>query len=104
VGNKYIQQKIAEAQKQLSDLGLFQEVHVQASETEIPNNYLVTIRVVEARPYEIAYSCGYNSEKKLEGSFEISDRNFLGGSQSLSLLTKINSEDRVARLIYHVPD
>lgn len=95
--------KLAEAQKNLSDLGIFEDAKIQAQETSIPNQYDVRIHVQESKNYEFTYAAGYNSEKKLEGVVQLSDINLFGKGHTMSLIAKMNSEDRIYRAMFHSP-
>jgi outer membrane protein assembly complex protein YaeT len=102
-GDILTQTKLAEAQKNLSDLNLFEEVKIQAEETPIPNRYAIRIQVAEQKNYELSYAAGYNSEKKFEGLLQLSDVNLFGSGRTLSFTAKLNSEDQIYRLVYHAP-
>lgn len=103
-GDPLVQEQLAEGQKRLYDMKLFSQVQLRADATGVPDRYVVVIDLVERGNYELTYSAGFNTEKKLEGILQISDLNLFGRGHSISLLSKFNSEDRIARLIYHVPD
>ena len=96
--------KLAEAQKALYESHLFQEVRVEAIATNIPDSYDVSIALKETGKYQFSYSAGYNSEKSIEGAIQITDWNLLGKGQPISFLSKVNADDKIFRIVYHVPD
>ncbi len=98
------QDKIANAQKNLTDLRIFHQVTIRDIPTEEdPNRYRVVIEVIERNHYELTYGLRYDTETDLGGEVQITDLNLFGTGQSVSLYTRIHQQDQLYRLVYHSP-
>lgn len=102
-GDVLTPQNQALAQKRLYDLGVFQEVSFDRSETDTPGLYDVTVRVVENKRYELQYGARYNNEDKLGAEVRITDYNLLGRAHQLSFYGRSNLDEPLFRLDYILP-
>jgi outer membrane protein assembly complex protein YaeT len=95
--------RLAQAQGRLYDMGLFERVDIRLQETEVPGLYDLIVDVVESKRYQISYGGRYDSEKDWEGDVELSDLNLFGTAQALSLYGRLNSNERLYKLLYNSP-
>ncbi|MGH9857538.1 MAG: POTRA domain-containing protein, partial [Acidobacteriota bacterium] len=98
------QDKIANAQKNLTDLRIFHQVTVRAVPTpEDPNRYAVVADLIERNHYELIYGIRYDTETDIGGEIQLTDLNLLGTGQTVSLYTRIHQQDQLYRILYHSP-
>ena len=91
------------ARKRLSDLGVFQQVGLETEETDVTGSYDVVIRVVENKKYEVQYGGRYNTDDKFSAEIRLSDFNFLGRAQNLSLYVRSTLDLPLFRIDYSMP-
>ena len=91
------------ARKRLSDLGVFQQVTLETEETDTPGAYDVVVHVTENKKYEFQYGARYNTDDRLGGEIRLSDFNFLGRAQNLSLYVRSSFDLPLFRLDYTLP-
>ena len=91
------------ARKRLSDLGVFQQVTLDTEETNVRGSYDVVVRVTESRKYEFQYGGRYNTDDQLGAEIRLSDFNFLGRAQNLSLYVRSTQDLPLFRLDYVMP-
>ena len=91
------------ARKRLSDLGVFHQVSLETEETDQPGLYDVVVRVAENKKYEFQYGVRYNTEDHLGGEIRLTDFNFLGRAQNLSLYTQSSFDLPLFRIDYTLP-
>ncbi len=78
--------KIAASQSKLYALEIFDRVDIEIPRPDnLRPHQPVRIRLVEARPYTIAYGGGFESYNKINGVFSISNRNWLGLDRIIAL-------------------
>ena len=97
------QDKLANAQKNLTDLRIFHQVTLRDEPTDDPNRYRVVADVIERNHYEMTYGFRYDTETDLGGEIQLTDINLFGTGQSISLYTRIHQQDQLYRLLYHSP-
>jgi outer membrane protein assembly complex protein YaeT len=102
-GDILTQDKLSQAQKNLSDLRLFHQVKVEAQPTDVKDRYDVVVDVVEMKHYELAYGIRYDTETNLGGEVQLQDLNLFGTGQSISFYTKIDSKNKLYRTVFHTP-
>jgi outer membrane protein assembly factor BamA len=91
------------AQRNLYNARLFYQVTVEPVPTSEPGLYDIAVDVVEIQKYQTVYGLRYDTEKQLEGEAQITDTSLFGTANSLSLYTRLNTEDRILRLVYNSP-
>ncbi len=96
-------EKLASAQKSLTDLRIFHQVNVEAEETNVSDEYNVVVNVSEIKRYELTYGLRYDTEKSIGGEAQLSNISLFGKGQSLSLYTRINRENQLYQTTYHSP-
>ena len=91
------------ARKRISDLGVFQQVVLEAEKSEDPGFYDVVIRVVENKKYEFQYGGRYNTDDKFSAEIRLTDFNFLGRAQLVSLYVRSTLDLPLFRVDYTLP-
>lgn len=89
--------------KRLSDLGIFQQVGIETEETDVPGSYDVVVRVVETKKYEFQYGGRYNTDDNFGAEIRLTDFNFLGRAQNLSLYLRSTLDLPLFRVDYMQP-
>jgi outer membrane protein insertion porin family len=102
-GDVLTEQNRSVAKKRLSDLGIFQQTSLEIEETEKPGWYDVVVYVVENKKYEFQYGGRYNTDDKAGAEIRLSDFNFLGRAQNLSLYTRSTLDLPLFRVDYTMP-
>ncbi|MCI0415254.1 translocation/assembly module TamB domain-containing protein [bacterium] len=97
------QDKLANAQKNLTDLRIFHQVTVRPQSTDTPDRYRVVVDVIERNHYELTYGFRYDTETDLGGEVQLTDLNLFGSGQSISFYTRIHQKDQLYRIVYHSP-
>jgi outer membrane protein insertion porin family len=78
--------KIAASQSKLYALEIFDQVDIEMPRPDnLRPHQPIRVRLVETRPYTIAYGGGFESYNKFNGVFSISNRNWLGLDRIISL-------------------
>ena len=95
--------KLVTAQKNLYDLRIFNQVTVQANETQIPNQYDVAVDVAEIQHYELTYGLRYDTEKGIGGELQLADLNLFGSGNGISAYGRVNRSNQLYRTVYHTP-
>ncbi|HEY7162914.1 MAG TPA: BamA/TamA family outer membrane protein, partial [Acidobacteriota bacterium] len=102
-GDLLTQQNRSLARKRLSDLGIFQQVGIETEETDVPGSYDVVLRVVENKKYEFQYGGRYNTDDNFGAEIRLTDFNFLGRAQNLSLYLRSTLDLPLFRVDYMLP-
>jgi outer membrane protein assembly factor BamA len=102
-GELLTQQNRSVAKKRLSDLGIFQQTEIESEETENPGWYDIVVRVTENKKYEFQYGGRYNTDDKFGVELRLTDFNFMGRAQSLSLYGRSTLDLPLFRVDYILP-
>ena len=102
-GDLLTQESRSLARKRLSDLGVFQQTVLETEETEVPGSYDLVVHLVENKKYEFQYGGRYNTEDKFGAEIRLSDFNFLGRAQNLSLYLRTTLDRPLFRIDYTLP-
>lgn len=88
-GKRFKQSKLAEAQRAIYRLELFDYVSVRRGETkDKPKNIPIVIEVKERSPRTLKLGLGAESDGGFRASLNLRHRNFLGGARKLELFAK----------------
>ena len=97
--------KIIQSQSELYSLDIFDRVQMDVPRPDyLERNQNVFIRLTESRPYTISYGIGYQTFDKLRGLFSISNRNFYGTDQAVTLLLRGGFKENRIVGSYFEPD
>jgi len=103
VGEVLNQEKVANAQKGLSDLRIFHQVSVRVEETDVADQYDVVAEVIEMKHYELVYGLRYDTEKGIGGEIQLADLSLFGTGNGLSFYTRVNRDNQLFRTVFHSP-
>ncbi|MCI0444983.1 translocation/assembly module TamB domain-containing protein [bacterium] len=103
VGDLLTQDNQSLARKRLSDLGIFQQVGIETEEADVAGSYDVVISVVENKKYEFQYGGRYNTDDNFGAEIRLTDFNFLGRAQNLSLYLRSTLDLPLFRVDYMLP-
>lgn len=103
VGEILTDQKIAEAQRRLYDLGIFQQVRVQTEETNQPEEVDLLVHVVEGKKYELQYGPRYNSDSGVGAEVNLVDHNLFGSAHRGSFYGRYDANQPLYRFDYFIP-
>jgi outer membrane protein assembly factor BamA len=102
-GEVLTQDKLMKAQRNLYNSRLFYQVSVDPVPTSNPGEYDVEVKLVEVQKYQTIYGLRYDTDKDLEGEAQISDTSLFGTANSLSFYTRLNTQDRIFKVLYSTP-
>ena len=97
------QDKLINAQKNLTDLRIFHQATVRAEESDTPDHYDVIVEVMERNHYELTYGGRYDTERNAGAEVQLTDLNLFGTGQSMSVYTRYDQRAQLYRLVYHSP-
>ncbi len=97
-------EKLAQAQKNLYDSGVFQSVNVQ-SLPESPDSHQERVQIqLRERPWlSLTYGLQYNTDTKFEGFGQIDFNNIFGLGWNSLLYFRANQRQQDARATLHIP-
>jgi len=90
-GDAFNSAKIRRSKQRIQNLGFFGKVKVQQIPGSAPDKAIVKVEVEEKSTGSISIGAGFSSSVGLIGDFGITETNFLGRGQNLSLSTQIAS-------------
>jgi len=91
-GDPFNVKKIRRTQEKLYNLGFFSDVGIEVGETDDPYRADLICQVTEQRTGLLSLGAGYSSQDGLVGTFQITQSNFLGRGQSLSLMLEFGKK------------
>ena len=94
---------LADAQRRLVLLGLFERVDVDPLRPPTTPFADVTVTVREGKPWYLAFGAGYSEYEGVRGFLEAGNENLLGTGQSLSLRVRLSELNRRGELLYRAP-
>ena len=84
-GQVYRREALADDRRRLYDLGFFESVSMVPSAGSEPGKAVLTVEVKERLTGNVAAAAGYASSAGLVGFVQLSDSNFLGTGQTISV-------------------
>lgn len=102
-GEPFTAEARSRARKKLSALGVFQTVTIEKEDTDVPGECDIVIRVVENKRYEFQYGGRYNTDDGIGGEVRLTDSNWLGRAQNLSLYLRYSLDLPIYRVDYILP-
>jgi outer membrane protein insertion porin family len=94
---------LADAQRRLVLLGLFERVDVDPLRPPATPYADVTVTVREGRPWYLALGAGYSEYEGVRGFLEAGNENLFGTGQSLALRLRLSELNRRGELLYRAP-
>jgi outer membrane protein assembly complex protein YaeT len=102
-GEILTRQKLIRAHRNLSDLRIFHQVTVEATEMDETGRQVVTVKVIDRNHYEVRYGVRYDTEQDFGGDIQISDINLFGTGKNVSLYTRQSQRNREYGTTFHTP-
>ena len=103
-GDVLTDQKIAEAQKRLYELGVFQQVKMETEPSEKAGELDLIVYCVEGKQYELQYGPRYNSDGGIGAEVSLVNYNLFGHAQRGSFYGRYDGNRPVYRFDYWVPN
>ena len=82
--------------QRVNNLGFFEDVNVKMNPGVEPNAIVMEIEVKEKRTGTLGVGAGYSSEDGIVGMFSISDTNFRGVGDAVSVIYEVSGDDEDA--------
>jgi outer membrane protein insertion porin family len=106
-GERLRRDKLNQAEQALYATGAFRQVLIQTPYVRAtgPADALadVTLDVIEAKPYTLAYGFGYQTNDGPRGSFELSNANMFGRLEVGSFIVRLSRREQLAQVSYQFP-
>ncbi|QUV78767.1 MULTISPECIES: POTRA domain-containing protein [Chloracidobacterium] len=106
-GERLRRDKLNQAEQALYATGAFRQVLLQTPYVRAtgPADALadVTLDVIEAKPYTLAYGFGYQTNDGPRGSFELSNANMFGRLEVGSFIVRLSRREQLAQVSYQFP-
>jgi outer membrane protein insertion porin family len=103
-GEQFSLRKVADSQEKILALGLFRAVQIAPEQTDTkPQVVPMRVRVEEKPPRDISIGLKYGTKDEFGAQVEWHHHNWLGGGRQLSLLLKLSSVTRTARVTFAQP-
>lgn len=84
-GDPFNARELREAEQRIRALGFFETVETRVREGSGPNRAVIVVDVVEAPTGSLSFGAAYGSAEGLTGTVSLTERNFLGRGQRVSL-------------------
>ncbi|MGQ9896808.1 MAG: POTRA domain-containing protein [Acidobacteriota bacterium] len=106
-GERLRRDKLNQAEQALYATGAFRQLVIQTPYVRAtgPNEALadVTLDVIEAKPYTLAYGIGYQTNDGPRGSLELSNANMFGRLEVGSFILRLSRREQLAQVSYQFP-
>ncbi|HSR69505.1 MAG TPA: POTRA domain-containing protein [Acidobacteriota bacterium] len=103
-GEPFALRQVLDTETNLHDLAVFDRVQIDAAEISgDPDKRTVVIRLEEAPRFTLLYGLGYSSFEGPRGTLGLSDNNFLGRAQVLSLSVRASEIRQRGTLSWNFP-
>lgn len=84
-GDAFNSRELQDAENRLMALGFFESVDVRVREGSSPGRAIITVDVVEQPTGSLTFGAAYGSSEGLTGTISLTERNFLGRGQTVSI-------------------
>lgn len=91
-GDAFSRTKLADSEKNIRDLGYFENVEVKTLPGSAPDKSVIDVEVAEQSTGELSVGAGFSTADGPLADFRIREKNFLGKGQDLSLAATIAGE------------
>ncbi|MBA3066324.1 outer membrane protein assembly factor BamA [bacterium] len=95
--------EVRESQRRIFNLGFFSDVQIIPTDTHIPDKMDLTFKVQEQQTGMLSVGAGYSSVDRLVGTMQISETNFRGMGQKLSLMWEFGARRKNYNLSFTEP-
>ncbi|MFQ5621904.1 MAG: outer membrane protein assembly factor BamA [Paracoccaceae bacterium] len=91
-GDPFNAQKLADAEDKIRALGFFADVSIRVEEGSKPNLAVIDVEVEDAPTGSLGFGIGYSTTEGTSATITLSERNFLGRGQFISLSYETSSD------------
>lgn len=102
-GEKYSQTGIDVSKARVTQLGYFERVDITTSPGSTPDKEIVTVEVVEKHTGTFQVGLGFSSVENFIAQAQVTEQNFLGQGQTISLQAQLSSMRQVFMLDFWEP-
>ncbi|MEA2081986.1 MAG: outer membrane protein assembly factor BamA [Elusimicrobiota bacterium] len=102
-GDPFRLTEVRESQRRILNLGFFSDVQIVPTDTHIPDKMDLTFQVQEQQTGMLSIGAGYSSVDRLVGTMQISETNFRGMGQKLSLMWEFGARRKNYNLSFTEP-
>ena len=102
-GDAFNARELREAEQRLRALGFFERVEVRVREGSAPGRAIITVDVEERPTGSLTFGAAYGSSEGITGTVSLSERNFLGRGQAISLELASGAESNVVSFRFVEP-
>jgi outer membrane protein insertion porin family len=102
-GEKYSQTGIDVSKARVTQLGFFETVDITTRPGSAPDKMIVTIEVAEKHTGQFQVGMGFSSVENFIGQAQITEQNFMGQGQTVSLQAQISSMRQMFMLSFWEP-
>jgi len=102
-GDAFNARELREAEQRLLALGYFERVEVRVREGSAPGRAIITVDVEERATGSLTFGAAYGSSEGITGTISLTERNFLGRGQTVSLELASGSESNVVSFRFVEP-
>jgi outer membrane protein insertion porin family len=102
-GDAFNSSKLRRSRKRLQNLGFFETVNVERLPGSAPDKTVIKVEVQEKSTGQLSFGAGFSSTNGLLGDIAVTERNFLGKGQELSLKLTLASRKSEIDLSFTEP-
>lgn len=102
-GDPFKLTEVRESQRRIFNLGFFSDVQIIPTDTHIRDKMDLTFQVQEQQTGMLSVGAGYSSVDRLVGTMQISETNFRGMGQKLSLMWEFGARRKNYNLSFTEP-
>ncbi|MCD6413032.1 MAG: outer membrane protein assembly factor BamA [Elusimicrobia bacterium] len=94
---------VRESQRRIFNLGYFSDIRILPTETHLPNRMDLTFKVQEQQTGMLTMGAGYSSTDRLVGTLQVSETNFRGMGQKLSVMWEFGKQRKNYNISFTEP-
>jgi len=102
-GDPFKLSEVRESQRRIFNLGFFSDVQIIPTDTHMPNKMDLTFKVQDQQTGMLSMGAGYSSADRLVGTMQVSETNFRGMGQKLSLMWEFGKRRKNYNLSFTEP-
>jgi len=102
-GDPFKLSEVRESQRRIFNLGFFSDVQIIPTDTHMPNKMDLTFKVQDQQTGMLSMGAGYSSSDRLVGTMQVSETNFRGHGQKLSLMWEFGKRRKNYNLSFTEP-
>ncbi|MFH1956879.1 MAG: outer membrane protein assembly factor BamA [bacterium] len=102
-GDPFKLSEVRESQRRIFNLGFFSDVQIIPTDTHLPAKMDLTFKVQDQQTGMLSMGAGYSSSDRLVGTMQVSETNFRGHGQKLSLMWEFGKRRKNYNLSFTEP-